>query len=129
MFGVNPYSPYGYGYGAMEPMTAPVQGGTQAPRPQMQQGGGPDWIMVQNTRQVEQVNVQPGGKAWVMVQNEPVFALRTADQMGLVTTNFYRFEKFDPETATPAAVPDYITREDLEKRLETLVEELKGATK
>ena len=110
-------------------MTAPVQGGTQAPRPQMQQGGGPDWIMVQNTRQVEQVNVQPGGKAWVMVQNEPVFALRTADQMGLVTTSFYRFEKFDPETATPAAVPHYITREDLEKRLETLVEELKGATK
>ena len=55
---------------------------------------GPEWIMAPSVKQVEQVSVQPGQKAWIMVQNAPVFALRTADNMGLVTTDYYKFEKF-----------------------------------
>lgn len=121
MFGVNPYSPYGY------PMPGP--GGSQSPF--MGQGmsqpaqSGPDWIMAPTIKDVDHVNVSPGGKAWVMVQNEPIFALRSADQMGLVTTSYYRFEKYDPAAQPTEAAPNYITREELEQRLSAFEESLK----
>lgn len=77
-----------------------------------------DWIMVQNISQVETVAVQPNSKAWIMVQNEPIFALRTADAMGLTSTAFYKFEKYEPQAAA-----DYITRDELM----TMLAELKEA--
>lgn len=95
---------------------------------QLQQSG-PDWIMAPSIKQVEQVGVQPGQKAWIMVQNEPVFALRTADQMGLVTTDYYRFEKIDPNTAGAAPNADYITRQELDSRLKELLESLNAGKK
>lgn len=102
------YSPYGY-----NPYT-PYTG--YAPQPQqthLPTQGGPDWIMAPTIKHVEQVNVQPGQKSWVMVQNEPIFALRTADQMGLVTTDYYRFEKINPDAITETG-GDYITRKEFE---------------
>lgn len=81
--------------------------------------------MAQTVKQVEQVSVQPGQKAWIMVQNEPVFALRTADNMGLITTDYYRFEKFDPSAAPAGQVPAYVTVEQLEERLATFADSLK----
>lgn len=95
--------------------------------PYRQQQNGPGWIMAGSIKQVEQVSVQPGQKAWVMVQNEPVFALRTADQMGLVTTDYYRFERIDPAAAEPEK--NYITREELEQRLTALVDSMKPKRK
>lgn len=84
--------------------------------------GGPDWIMAPSIKQVEQVSVQPGQKAWIMVQNAPVFALRTADNMGLVTTDYYRFEKFNPgDSAEPAN--DYVTRKEFEDFVASLKKE------
>ena len=58
-----------------------------------------------------------------MVQNEPIFALRTADNMGLVTTDYYRFEKVDPGAAAPAA--DYVTRAEFEKFVASLSDQKK----
>lgn len=77
-----------------------------------------DWIMVSDVKNVESVSVQPGQKAWVMAQNEPVFALRTANQLGLVTTEYYKFERYDPNTQpTVAAMQpgDYVTRKEFEE--------------
>lgn len=97
------------------------------PRPQM---GQPTlqrdpWTIVQTIEQVEQIAVQPGQVAWVMVQNEPVFARREADRMGLITTEYCRFERFDPKAqAALKPVPDYVTREEFER----FVAELKGAS-
>ena len=118
MFGMNQFNPYGY----------PMQSGPQSPfmpSPMSQSMGsaqspqsGPDWLQVPTVNQVEQVQVQPGGKAWVMVQNEPVFALRVADQMGLVTTDYYRFEKIDPAVSAPAQ--DYVTRAEFEQFVASL---------
>jgi hypothetical protein len=111
------YNPYG-GYAPMNfspsgyppPSVVP-----QMQQPPQTQQSGPDWIMAPSIKQVEQVSVQPGQKAWVMVQNDAVFALRTADNMGLVTTDYYRFEKFEPEAAAPgAATPQYVTREEFD---------------
>lgn len=127
MFGVNPYSPYGY------PMPGPGgpqsqfmgQGLSQPTQPLQTAQSGPDWVMAPTIKDVDHVNVNPSGKAWVMVQNEPVFALRTADQMGLVTTSYYRFEKYDPAAQPEEAAPSYITREELEQRLTAFAESLK----
>ena len=95
------------------------------PTPQMPSQttqSGPDWIMAPSVKQVEQVSVQPGQKAWIMVQNAPVFALRTADNMGLVTTDYYKFEKFTPgETDEPTN--DFITRKEFNEFVASLKKE------
>lgn len=95
--------------------------------PQNAAQGGPDWITVPTVKQVEQVSVQPGQKAWVMAQNEPVFALRVADNMGLVTTDYYRFEKYTPGMEQDATAANYVTAEQLEARLTAFAESLKPA--
>lgn len=111
MYGMNPGGMYPAAYPSINPSPfqypAPSsfgqQGMTQNQTAQQPQQTGPDWIRVATAQQVEQVSVQPGGKAWVMVENMPLFALRVADNMGLVTTDFYRFEKIDQGTATGAS--------------------------
>lgn len=137
MPGINPYSPYGYApqFGAqsfMPGLQSPYMSQPSAPltsAPQPAQSN-LEWIPVPNIKQVEQVSVQPGAKAWVMVQNEPIFALRSADNMGLVTTDYYRFEKIDPAAmSTPAANPDYITRAEFEQFVQSLQTESKPTTK
>lgn len=71
----------------------------QRQQPMMQQTSkqsGPDWVRVANVQQIEQVAVLPGQKSWIMVQSEPVFAVRVADEVGLIHTEYYRFESFNP---------------------------------
>lgn len=124
MFGVNPYNPYGYpsqfgNQGLQSSMSQPFMQQPQQ-QPQQSQTGGPDWIQVPTIKQVEQVQVPTGGKAWVMVQNEPVFAFRTANDMGLVTTDYYRFEKIDPAVTIPSPSADYITRAEFEQFVASL---------
>ena len=117
----NPYAAYGYQPYGQPPYMQPQPPPQQQQQPQQPQQRGPDWLSVQTINQVEQISVPAGTKAWVMVQNEPVFALRVADQMGLVQTSYYRFEQFDPaaQAAPPPQMPpaDYITRDELEARL------------
>ena len=77
-----------------------------------------DWIMVQNIDQVDSIAVNPNQKAWIMVQNEPIFALRTADGMGLVTTELYRFEKYErPKT-------EFVTASQLSEIINKLKEDI-----
>lgn len=133
MFGVNPYSPYGYPdiFG-----NSMQQNGQFLPtQPQMmqnqqaQQQNGPGWIMAPNVQDVERVSVAPGGKSWIMVQNAPVFALRTADQMGLITTEYYRFEKIDPGSVLAPSAPEkeYVTRQEFEQFVESMKAGKEGA--
>lgn len=71
----------------------------QRQHPMMQQTpkqSGPDWVRVANVQQIDQVAVLPGQKSWIMVQSEPVFAVRVADEVGLIHTEYYRFESFNP---------------------------------
>ena len=128
----NPYNPYAYLYpGQQMVQQQPFQPQGIMNIPQMQQPTpqtaqapqtGPDWIQVPEIQQVEQVQVQPGAKAWVMVQNQPVFALRIADQMGLVNTSYYRFEKIDPDSmaAVSPANEEYVTRQEFQQFVESL---------
>lgn len=126
-----PYSPYFSPQTGqiVTPMQIPgmMQNGFQAQQnvPQGSSQNGPDWIMVNDIKQVEQVSVPAGGKAWVMLNNAPVFALRTADNMGLITTDYYRFEKYNPATATAEPDSNYVTVDQLEKRLASFADSLK----
>lgn len=82
-----------------------------------------EWIMVPEVRSVDQVSVQPGQKAWVMVQNEPVFAFRTANDMGLITTQYFRFEQFDPSIALqPKVQPEYVTFDQMNQAIARALE-------
>lgn len=127
----NPYSPFSMNQPFMAPQFAPNSASTmpmqqQQSAPQTMQSG-PDWLQVPNVKQVEQISVTPGGKAWIMVQNEPVFALRTADQMGLVSTTYYKFQKYEPGEQSD----DYITRNEFDKFVKSVQNVLQnlGASK
>ena len=74
--------------------------GSQAPvNPYRQQQTNMDWIRVPNIGDIDQVTVQPGQTAWVMAQNTNVFAVRSADQMGITNTRYFQFSEFDPRAA------------------------------
>lgn len=90
---------------------------------QSQAPGGLDIVTVQTIQQVEQIQINPGQRRLVMVQNEPVVAMRTADNMGLASTEYYQLVKFDPNTRATAQAADnkYITEEQLESRLRELM--------
>lgn len=96
-----------------------------SPKPNYNMGGmisppanSSPWLYVPTVKDVQSVQVQPGQKAWVMVQNDCVFALRSADNMGIVTTDFYRFEKIDEEAANPQT--EYVTRKEWEEFLNSI---------
>lgn len=90
----NPWAqPAGYpqGYGNQIAQPSPYS-------PRMQQTN-MDWIRVPNLGDIDQVTVQPGQTAWVMAQNANVFAVRSADQMGIINTRYFQFTEFDPRAA------------------------------
>lgn len=69
-----------------------------------------DWIRVNTIDEAERVQVMPGQKKWIMLANEPIFVLRVADNMGLTTTEAYRFEKID--NVETSKTQEYVTREE-----------------
>lgn len=116
--------------GNFPPYPGPFQQPTAFPGVQPQNAAfpaSPELATVQTINQVEQVSLQPGQRRIVMVQNEPVIAARFADQMGLVTTEYYRLEKFDPAANTPA--PEYVTRKEFEDFVSGLKEHHEEAKK
>ena len=102
----NPYDPYGRVY--MNQPMAPQAPFLPAIGAQGQQPNSPTVVQVPTIKQIEQVPVQYNSKVLVLVSNDPVIAMRTADSMGITSTDYYRIERFDPE-ATPNA-PEYVTR-------------------
>lgn len=134
------YNPYGYptGYGPQAPQfgafgqgmmqpgsfqNAP-QMAPQAAQQQTQASGMPVVLQVANIKQVEQAPVQPGGKALVLVANEPVIAMRTADNMGITSTDYYHIAKFDPDATAAAPAGDYVTRSEFQQALSQLAQKM-----
>lgn len=122
----NPWGMYGVGsnYGAMggfnsQPMNLPtnMQNTPQQAQsvPQSTSHSNMDWIRVNTMEDVERVTVQPNSKAWIMLANEPVFVLKTADGMGLTTTDAYRFEKVSGDKK-----PEYVTREEFNNLINSI---------
>lgn len=86
---------------------------------------------VATIEQVEQVQLMPGEKKIILVQNAPIMAIRIADQMGLVQTEYRKLETFDPRQAQPAQT-EYAPLSEVEqlkaqiKQLYTELNNIKG---
>ena len=83
---------------------------------------GTNVVTIQSIKQVEQVPVPPGRQVLVMVQNDPVIAMRTADQIGLVQTIFYKIEQFNPEDSETKK-EEYATKSEF-MQLQGIVQEI-----
>lgn len=80
-----------------------------------------DWIRVPNLQDIDQVTVQPGQTAWVMAQNTNVFAVRSADQMGIINTRYFQFSEFDPRGADQQKQAEWeLKQTNFEQRLSRL---------
>lgn len=80
-----------------------------------------DWIRVPNIQDIDQVTVQPGQTAWVLAQNTNVFAVRSADQMGIINTRYFQFAEFDPRAADQQKQTNIEQQQaDFEQRLRRL---------
>lgn len=80
-----------------------------------------DWIRVPNLQDIDQVTVQPGQTAWVMAQNTNVFAVRSADQMGITNTRYFQFSEFDPRGADQQKQVEWeLKQSNFEQRLARL---------
>lgn len=125
MFGVNPYDPFGMMAGQPGQMWQPPMQTQQAARQGVQTAqNGPGWVTVPTVQDIANVSVQPGVKAWIMAQNDAVFAVRAADQTGVTTTEYYRFERYDPAAEKAASEKEeYVTR----KEFQALIDSLGGA--
>lgn len=134
------YNPYGYpaGYGPQGPqfgqfmpgpMNNPIsyQNPAQTAVQPQTQTSAPVVLQVATVKQVEQAPVQPGGKALVLVANEPVIAMRTADSMGLTTTDYYHIERFDPDAAAASPSGNWVTHEELQQAIAVLMQQIQQA--
>lgn len=134
------YNPYGYptGFGPQGPQfgqfmpspmnnPSPFQNTVQTPSQPVQQNAMPVVLQVSTVKQVEQAPVQPNGKALVLVANEPVIAMRTADSMGLTTTDYYHIERFDPDAAAATPAGNFVTHEELRQAMAAIMQQIQPA--
>lgn len=120
----NPYAPQmgGFqqpgqqytGYPAPTPtFTQPQQTAQQASQQSF------EWIRVNTIDDIKNVSVAPNGQAWIMLQNDPIFAVKSADAMGLATTRMFKFEPYTQD-AQKAPEQQYVTMEMYQKMQEEI---------
>lgn len=84
---------------------------------QYQQQPAPKMVLVPTVQDIERFQIPIGQSLIIMAQNEPVFARRSADGMGLVNTEYFRFEPYNPNSVQQA---EYVTRAEFEKAVAML---------
>lgn len=125
-----PMMPYPGTFGMQSPMpTQPVMPTQASPyNPYMPQAAQPvkapefDWIRVNSMDDAKNVSVPPGQKAWIMLQNDPIFVVKSANDMGLATTQAFKFEpynmlselnrRFDEQNVMLKQILEVLTHED-----------------
>lgn len=71
-----------------------------------------NWIPVNGYDDVRGIMVQPGATVWAMDNNEPIFYVKTADQMGVCSIDAYRYERVQVGGAPASQNNGFITREE-----------------
>lgn len=130
----NPYAPYPMQNGMPTTMpTQPVMPTQPGPYPAFQQPMQPapavpefDWIRVNTLDDVKNITVQPGKKAWIMLQNDPIFVVKAANDMGLATTQAFKFEPYNPQQGVQqtAEYAPMSLIEQMQRRIDDLSDEL-----
>lgn len=84
---------------------------------------GPAFLQVGTAKEFDSVTIQPGRQALIMAQNDPFIAFKSADNIGMVTTNLYRLE---PVTADQINGPaqEYVTRQEFQQTIQQLIDGL-----
>ena len=98
-----PQNPYERRLGSMEAERRPAQN--------------VNWIPVGGYDDVRGIMVQPGATVWAMDNNEPIFYVKTADQMGVCTIDAYRYERIQVGAGPVPQNVDYITRGEYQQLL------------
>lgn len=87
---------------------------------QIQKNGMFPAVQLPTVADIEKFQPQRGMTMVVMAQDKPVFALKAADRMGVVNTNWYKYESYNPEQDKP----QFITRTELEEVLAKFAQNL-----
>lgn len=147
----NPYAPNPLGYsqptnylaGIQPTSTTPVTAQNTASQPMsvmpVQQNGNP-FVLVPDRGVIKDAQVERNQTVFFMNQNAPEFYAKSADNLGLCNTKYYRFFEFDPEAEAQAAAQaqaqaiqqqampqgDYITRDEVESLIADKIESIKA---
>lgn len=124
MFG-NPYANYHF-MGAQMGQNAPFMQGAMStpPQPVTPPSAGPAFLQVGTAKEFDSVTIQPGRQALIMAQNDPYIAFKSADAMGMVTTNLYRLEPVTAEQIN-GPVPEYVTRSEFQQTIQQIIDSIK----
>lgn len=76
-----------------------------------------NWIPVNGYEDVRSIMVQPGATVWAMDNNDPIFYVKTADQMGVCTIDAYRYERIQAGATPAPQSSEYITRGEYQQLL------------
>lgn len=118
----NPYTGYPFMNQPMQVsnpyLPQPMQSVNQTIHPPQ---SAPAFLQVGTAKEFDSVTIQPGRQALIMAQNDPYIAFKSADQMGMVTTNLYRLEPVTAEQINGPS-PDYVTRQEFQQTIQQLID-------
>ena len=76
------------------------------------------WIQVSGLQGAREHIVQPNTTAWLMDNNDPVFYVKSSDNLGVTSLKAYRFEEIPlgaPAESTQIDPAKYVSREEFEQ--------------
>lgn len=89
-------NPYNYMQNPNYALGQPQMTAQQTQPQQQQQAQSSPFVMVSSREAVKDIFVAPGQTVWAMSQNTTEFYTKSADNMGLATTRYFKFAEFDP---------------------------------
>lgn len=126
--GFNPYmnAPMNSPMNAQATFTpSPIQSQTNQVSPPV---ASPAFLQVGTAKEFDNVTIQPGRQALIMAQNDPYIAFKSADAMGMVTTNLYRLEPVTADQINGPA-PEYVTRTEFQQTIQQLIDSMSKPTR
>lgn len=121
----NPYTGYPFMGSQNAPQAPFMPNSISTPtQPLTPPSASPAFLQVASTKDFDSVTIQPGRQALIMAQNDPYIAFKSADAMGMVTTNLYRLE---PVTADQinGPTPEYVTRQEFQQTVQQIIDSIK----
>lgn len=88
----------------------------------------PAFLQVGTAKEFDNVTIQPGRQALIMAQNDPYIAFKSADAMGMVTTNLYRLEPVTADQINGPA-PEYVTRSEFQQTIQQIIDSMSKPTR
>lgn len=108
---------FNYGMGGNQFM----YGQPSPPQPQQPQGTGNNMIWVQGITGVKAYPVAPGAAVWMMDSEDKKFYIKSVDGSGIPNPiRVFQYEEIRETPQLPVQSGDFVTREELEKRLAEL---------